>query len=198
MAEWLKAHAWKACLGETLTWVRIPLSPPYNLICREVRLDCCHECRQAAEFRDSCSETGLEKVSSSRPQPGVCGHSLRKPPSAVRFQRLPPADGMRSQYDDEVKADLSLSEIPVPNDDDRGPAGLIRLTLANWLFKSRSRCGESQAIGDNELLRRNPTSFMTDPLSQRTTFRRPRDHRRAFEARKRARPKSRPLVQFTG
>ena len=30
MAEWLKAHAWKACLGETLTWVRIPLSPPEN------------------------------------------------------------------------------------------------------------------------------------------------------------------------
>ena len=28
MAEWLKAHAWKACLEETLTWVRIPLSPP--------------------------------------------------------------------------------------------------------------------------------------------------------------------------
>ena len=30
MAEWLKAHAWKACLGETLTWVRIPLSPPVS------------------------------------------------------------------------------------------------------------------------------------------------------------------------
>src|ERR1700675_3260661 len=30
MAEWLKAHAWKACLGETLTWVRIPLSPPHT------------------------------------------------------------------------------------------------------------------------------------------------------------------------
>src|SRR5579859_7726117 len=30
MAEWLKAHAWKACLGETLTWVRIPLSPPFK------------------------------------------------------------------------------------------------------------------------------------------------------------------------
>src|SRR6185436_20005884 len=28
MTEWLKVHAWKACLGETLTWVRIPLSPP--------------------------------------------------------------------------------------------------------------------------------------------------------------------------
>ena len=30
MAEWLKAHAWKACLGETPTWVRIPLSPPLS------------------------------------------------------------------------------------------------------------------------------------------------------------------------
>ena len=27
MAEWFKAHAWKACL-ETLSWVRIPFSPP--------------------------------------------------------------------------------------------------------------------------------------------------------------------------
>ena len=31
MAEWFKAHAWKACLGETLSWVRIPLSPPFNI-----------------------------------------------------------------------------------------------------------------------------------------------------------------------
>ena len=28
MSEWLKAHAWKECVGETLPWVRIPLSPP--------------------------------------------------------------------------------------------------------------------------------------------------------------------------
>ncbi len=28
MAEGLKAHAWKACIGETLSWVRIPFSPP--------------------------------------------------------------------------------------------------------------------------------------------------------------------------
>ena len=32
MAEWFKAHAWKACLGETLSWVRIPLSPPLNTV----------------------------------------------------------------------------------------------------------------------------------------------------------------------
>ena len=28
MAEWLKAHAWKACIRETVSRVRIPLSPP--------------------------------------------------------------------------------------------------------------------------------------------------------------------------
>jgi len=28
VAEWLKAYAWKAYLGETLTRVRIPLCPP--------------------------------------------------------------------------------------------------------------------------------------------------------------------------
>ena len=31
MSEWLKEHAWKACVGETLPWVRIPLSPPFVL-----------------------------------------------------------------------------------------------------------------------------------------------------------------------
>ena len=31
MAEWLKAHAWKACIGETLSRVRIPVSPPFLL-----------------------------------------------------------------------------------------------------------------------------------------------------------------------
>ena len=28
MSERLKEHAWKACVGVTLPWVRIPLSPP--------------------------------------------------------------------------------------------------------------------------------------------------------------------------
>jgi hypothetical protein len=31
MAEWLKAHAWKACVRETVPWVRIPLSPPNTI-----------------------------------------------------------------------------------------------------------------------------------------------------------------------
>ena len=32
MSEWLKEHAWKACVGVTLPWVRIPLSPPLYAI----------------------------------------------------------------------------------------------------------------------------------------------------------------------
>lgn len=31
MSEWLKEHAWKACVGATLPGVRIPLSPPFKL-----------------------------------------------------------------------------------------------------------------------------------------------------------------------
>jgi DNA phosphorothioation-dependent restriction protein DptG len=31
MAEWFKAHAWKACKGATLSRVQIPLSPPNSL-----------------------------------------------------------------------------------------------------------------------------------------------------------------------
>src|SRR6202011_144146 len=33
MAEWLKAHAWKACLLERATWARIALSPPALVFC---------------------------------------------------------------------------------------------------------------------------------------------------------------------
>ena len=29
MSERFKEHAWKACVGETQPWVRIPLSPPF-------------------------------------------------------------------------------------------------------------------------------------------------------------------------
>ena len=30
VAEWLKAHAWKVCKRETVSGVRIPLSPPVS------------------------------------------------------------------------------------------------------------------------------------------------------------------------
>src|SRR5688572_3981964 len=38
MSEWLKEHAWKACVGETLPWVRIPLSPPASYRCGHLRI----------------------------------------------------------------------------------------------------------------------------------------------------------------
>ena len=53
MAEWLKAHAWKACLGETLTRVRIPLSPPVTRVSlrRPVRSAKCRSaCRTFSQF----------------------------------------------------------------------------------------------------------------------------------------------------
>ena len=28
VSEWLKEHAWKACMRETVSGVRIPISPP--------------------------------------------------------------------------------------------------------------------------------------------------------------------------
>jgi len=39
MAEWLKAHAWKACLGETLTRVRYEVSgsSPRHLPAKSLR-----------------------------------------------------------------------------------------------------------------------------------------------------------------
>jgi hypothetical protein len=39
VAEWLKAHAWKVCLGLNLTRVRIPLSPPYLVYIGSAALD---------------------------------------------------------------------------------------------------------------------------------------------------------------
>jgi hypothetical protein len=31
VSEWLKEHAWKACVREIVPWVRIPPPPPFNL-----------------------------------------------------------------------------------------------------------------------------------------------------------------------
>jgi hypothetical protein len=52
MAEWLKAHAWKACLLERVTWVRIPLSPPAIFIAGKFRRRLPCNTRNMATFRD--------------------------------------------------------------------------------------------------------------------------------------------------
>ena len=38
VAEWLKAHAWKACKRETVSRVRIPLSPPFYIHTQQIRV----------------------------------------------------------------------------------------------------------------------------------------------------------------
>ena len=38
VAEWLKAHAWKACKRETVSRVRIPLSPPFLKIVAQLQI----------------------------------------------------------------------------------------------------------------------------------------------------------------
>src|SRR5690606_13428652 len=37
VAEWFKAHAWKVCIRETVSGVRIPLSPPLSCSEPEMR-----------------------------------------------------------------------------------------------------------------------------------------------------------------
>src|SRR5580698_6171048 len=75
MAEWLKAHAWKACLLERVTWVRIPLSPPFSLGRRETRL---HSSENAAIPRFSPRNRTGESVPRIPPS-RICRNFLRRP-----------------------------------------------------------------------------------------------------------------------
>ena len=51
------------CKFEKVTKVRVTLSPPYSLKCRENRQDFSGNCEKRAQFQDSCVETGPEKIS---------------------------------------------------------------------------------------------------------------------------------------
>src|SRR5690606_25302912 len=52
VAEWLKAHAWNACIRETVSRVRIPLSPPVSTASGRMRLF----------ERTNCVTTGSDQV----------------------------------------------------------------------------------------------------------------------------------------
>ena len=67
MAEWLKAHAWKACVRETVPWVRIPLSPPYERFCAPT-YDLDHFVRDSALLGlDACA---------GRNHAGIAAHTI--------------------------------------------------------------------------------------------------------------------------
>ena len=53
MAEWLKAHAWKACIRETVSWVRIPLPPPrLNRCYITIFSPCGFPCKPSVRFEE--------------------------------------------------------------------------------------------------------------------------------------------------
>jgi hypothetical protein len=88
VAEWLKAHAWKACLRETVTWVRIPPPPPRSATpCGSAfsagRLNCWTTCGRRKGLRgpDRARRPGLW-----RPQSPEWLPHLRRAPRRIRVQ----------------------------------------------------------------------------------------------------------------
>ena len=63
MAEWLKALAWKACIRETVSWVRIPLPPPAYSALRLVYRELERPDFKVAAFRNSYRYVGHQEIS---------------------------------------------------------------------------------------------------------------------------------------
>jgi hypothetical protein len=68
MAEWLKAHAWKACVRETVPWVRIPLSPPNRANSRNDAPHCGRRWLRLDAIRDNRSN-GVRVVTNEDARP---------------------------------------------------------------------------------------------------------------------------------
>ena len=96
MAEWLKAHAWKACVRESVPRVRIPVSPPdiflipliprRNFLTRRARR--LNFSRKAAKAGDGQATPG------SRAKRIRAVESCHAPPRAVRMPRALSASAM--------------------------------------------------------------------------------------------------------
>jgi hypothetical protein len=97
MTEWLKVHAWKACVGETLPRVRIPLSPP-------------------ASLRSATGERELQALRGSR-RSGHESLSLRQPKSAEFLMFL------RTLRE---RVSLRHSPVPLPDAKDLRPNACYR------------------------------------------------------------------------
>ena len=81
VAEWLKAHAWKACGRETVSWVRIPPPPPPSANNSSI---CVCPCRQTKARPSSNAQSPLSprtqlmhKPRAHRPKETCEGRSLR-------------------------------------------------------------------------------------------------------------------------
>src|SRR6188508_2084176 len=109
MSEWLKEHAWKACVGETLPWVRIPLSPPkfglqnqrfaagsgvpgatwYRVLLRADDLD--RRSWSQAGLPEACKQTWLCGVRLSQRTDALCEQGS----SSLPFTYIPQVDEQR-------------------------------------------------------------------------------------------------------
>src|SRR5687768_14552984 len=122
MSEWLKEHAWKACVGETLPWVRIPLSPPsasarvpqgerlispsnvtshdYNLVMSDVRIadlkarlsEHLRSVRNGSTVTVFDRDTPVARIVPYAPQP----LEIRKAKRRLRDLKLPPKPSKRT------------------------------------------------------------------------------------------------------
>src|SRR5688572_5550863 len=84
MSEWLKEHAWKACVGETLPWVRIPLSPPIpprlEIASGDIGVDVPARHADASSRARDCSPVSSIGNSPARTSaPTLAGHSHQAP-----------------------------------------------------------------------------------------------------------------------
>ncbi len=86
VAEWLKAHAWKVCIRETVSRVRIPLSPPlYKTVLRDAKA-----LRLSYRGQTSLQSENVAACPCSRPllsincQTMACSIQKRLPDFAIR------------------------------------------------------------------------------------------------------------------
>jgi len=59
VSEWLKEHAWNACVRESVPWVRIPPSPPF--------INGCVTGKRALALLALCYQTGTAHAKWSSP-----------------------------------------------------------------------------------------------------------------------------------
>ena len=109
VAERSKAHAWKVCRRETVSRVRIPLSPPGpypaprsrrisacsagptpSPVSRSVSVRPCSDVREPHPRPDLRRLDALSRRSARRPAPRARGSRARPPASAGRPPRAPP------------------------------------------------------------------------------------------------------------
>ena len=152
MAEWLKAHAWKACIRATVSWVRIPLPPPRCMI--RHRLSAC-----IGAFADAAAATCLSITGRQEPDRRrlVCLTSRRTylygHGQHARRAAWPALGGgiQACKARSQVKAREGSCATCAPTCPDHGNFGQdsrAQLSLPTTLASSISGCGVARGVND--------------------------------------------------